>query len=379
LPGSAPAIFEKSIWDTRTQPKIFTKPKEKYFARETATSKVFLFPSGDPIGQIKGCEHWIPACGEVKLPKECQYTFKAEQAIANSPQLLSGFGPDDLCELEFNSVEDWKDEHLKWACRLTGLQGLDLDFCDLTPASIEQLSKLTKLHKIVISSAKVKGSDWARLGQLSTLEDLKTVDVQDLAPLLSKLKEKNKLTNLQIMSGRVTDANMAAVAALKKLTRLRVAGNELSINGLKEIRLLPELVFLNISKSRFRVGAVDVISTLSGLEELELETTRGIITDADMPKIARLKRLTSLRLTGTTVTANGLKALLTLPKLRHLSIARSLVGPDSIPVLASMPALKELEIQTGKWGYGNQKSLYQIMKAKKVDLKQTEERTMDSD
>jgi hypothetical protein len=247
-------------------------PPGKYLVRQTATSRIFNFPQGEPLGLLHFDKTEVAARGPVEIPKDSKCAFLATHPIALTPELLSGFGPDDLYEISFASTEEWKDRNMKWVGKLSGLRKIDLENCDLTAASIDYLNNLSRLRKICFNGIHIKAAQWCRFRPLATVADIKAEGLQDCSALVTKLKQKNSLERLELEGGDVSDATISGIACFKGLIRLKLVGNTVTSRGLKALLTLPKLNELVISKSRVGPDSMETLAALPALQELEIET-----------------------------------------------------------------------------------------------------------
>jgi len=249
-----------------------TAPQAKYLVRQTATSKIFNFPPGDPIGRLSFDETEVPASGQVEILKNHDCSFTAQRPIAQAPELLDGFGPNDLTEIDFVSTDAWKDHHMKWASHLTGLQKINVNGCDITAASIDYISKISNLRRIEFDGSHVTAIQWCRLQQLPVLTEIKAENLQNCAALLTKLKQKNALESLEIRGSDLSDATMTSIGSFTKLKRLKLVVNTVTTKGLKTLLNLPHLDFLCISNRTIGPDSIEIFAAIPALHELEVQT-----------------------------------------------------------------------------------------------------------
>ncbi|MBS1993971.1 MAG: protein kinase [Cyanobacteria bacterium SZAS LIN-3] len=247
-------------------------PIKKYLVRQTATEKIFNFPLGEPIGRLHFHDTEVPATGKVVVPTNCDLDFIAQRPIAQDPQLLEGFGPNDLTAIDFVSNEYWKDRHLKWVAHLTGLHSVNVGGCDLTAASIAYLSNISSLRRIYFDGLHITADQWCGLKQLPQLTDINCESLQNCSALLTKLKQKNSLESLEIKGSDLSDATITSIASFKKLRHLKLVVNTVTSKGLKSLLVLPKLDFLCISNRTLGPDSIEIFAAMPALRELEVQT-----------------------------------------------------------------------------------------------------------
>jgi serine/threonine protein kinase len=247
-------------------------PPGKYLLRQTATSKIFKFPSNGSIGQLHFRDSEVQASGQVEIPKDCNCTLVAQHLLSVSPQLLNGFGVNDLTEIYFSPAFNWKDAHLKWVGKLSGLQALDVDDCDLTATGIAYIGNLSNLRKICIGGAHQKAADWSHLRQLSAITEIKVEDLDNISALLKKLQQQNSLERLEVKDTELSDADMLMIGGLKRLAWLKLSGTRITRRGLKALMALPNLSDINISQSIASPDSIEILAALPALRKLEIGT-----------------------------------------------------------------------------------------------------------
>jgi hypothetical protein len=120
---------------------------------------------------------------------------------------------------------------------------------------------------------------------------------------------------LHLADAKITDAELAPVAALPRTAHLNLRGTEVTDAGLAHLK------------------------DLKGLTKLHLEKTK--VTDAGLAHLSGLENLEYLNLYGTAVGDEGLKALVPLKKLKKLYLWETKVTDAGVAALkAELPELK---------------------------------------
>lgn len=232
---------------------------------------------------------------------------------------------------------------------------LSRDF--VTDEHLARLVELPKLRALGISRARnLTKSGIAVLAQLKNLETLEVYDLQqddglgdDLirsvvglkslrAFLISEcgttdagaklLEQMPQLTRLRLyQEGRLTDAAISAIAALKNLKNLDLTSN---------------VATERYGWMRFSPAA---LRKLSALEQLEILDLQGQNVPPDALAFPKLK---ALSLSGEHVDDEfALLALAKYKSLQSLSLSGTQIGNKGLLVIASLPELRELTVSAG--------------------------------
>ncbi len=138
----------------------------------------------------------------------------------------------------------------------------------------------------------------------------------NLAPLASVA---DKIVSLDLARTKVTDAGLAAIAAMKNLRELHLENTTVSDAGLDQLKSLAALEYLNLYGTK--------------------------VTDAGIQKLAGLGKLKSLYLWQTGVTKGGVAQLKAKLANAHINIgwtaeddAKPVAAAAAVPVVAAAPA-----------------------------------------
>jgi hypothetical protein len=143
-----------------------------------------------------------------------------------------------------------------------------------------------------------------RFTALNVAKEFTDAGLAPLAPIA------DKVVSLDLARTKVTDAGLAAVAAMKNLTELHLEGTAVSDAGLDHLKGLAALEYLNLYNTK--------------------------VTDAGLTKIAGLSKLKSLYLWQSGVTKAGVTAL--KAKLPKTHINNGWTAEDDAKPVAIVPA-----------------------------------------
>jgi hypothetical protein len=266
----------------------------------------------------------------------------------------------------------------------------------LTEDDCEQLSRLTELAELTISSCEIES---AGLPHLRRLKNLKTLDLQGIRPteansrlelrhfpalerlhvscpaysithfrevwddsrsLEIDLEDVPSLTELQLPGFRV---KIGTLRGADKLARLRASLAELSAEAQADLARLPSLEYadvrhspltevpftgspqlkiLNLRGTQISDEGLAPLAGLTSIEHLSLADTP--IGDAGLRYLAALTNLRTLDLSGTQVAGPGLAHLAGLQRLTHVMLKGTPVADESLAELRRLPALVFLDL-----------------------------------
>lgn len=153
-----------------------------------------------------------------------------------------------------------------------------------------------------------------RVGERSTIHLDQPLDDPGVIDRLSP--EDDWLGELILDGGRVTDRQVAAIAALPELWHLRLRQSPVGDAGLKQLAGCETLKIINLPQSMATAEGVAALQSLPNLRNLRLGGERLGADVADA--IARLQSLRSVHLIGVPIDDPGLRKIASLPKLQSL-------------------------------------------------------------
>jgi hypothetical protein len=201
----------------------------------------------------------------------------------------------------------FRDSGLIDICRLTNLQGLILDYTQVTDAGLAHLENLTELEILDLGGTGVTGSGLPHLRHLQKLQwlDLRRTPLTDLG-----LAELGPLTGLRALHAEhtpITGAGFENLARLTNLETLKLTQTRVGDAGLAHLRQFKQLKELSLEGTTVTDEGLRHLSGLTCLESLDLRRTA--VTDAGLVHLAGLSRLQNLYLFGTDVTDAGIASL----------------------------------------------------------------------
>ncbi len=187
----------------------------------------------------------------------------------------------------------------------------------VTPAGLEHLRGMTKLHELRIPGTRV----------------------DDLAPI----RHLTGLKFLHLGETPITDAGLVPIAGFSSLNTLFLQKTAITDAGVKHLRGLTTLTQLDLSQTRITDAGLAELAGLKSLVRLDLSGTH--VKEAGLAHLAGLSSLVTLNLSETGVTDAGLACLTELPLLSTLDLGKTPVTDAGLKHLAAMKSLKRLSIE----------------------------------
>jgi len=280
--------------------------------------------------------------------------------------LLSQLAPDDLYSIVFEdyrapgpSMRKPGDAIIPHLTRLTGLRCLEIGCTEVTAKGLSQLTKIKSLERLGIPCGTNEEAlaELARLPNLKALGNLVGIDQVDPSFTdrgLEILAGIPTLEELEICSGRITDAGLAHLTKLPRLRYLRIWGplcretgdihSKITDAGMVHVGRISSLKTLNISYLHITDAGLAHLAKLPNLEGLDLFNT--LVTDEGMAHLKSLRTLKTLNFTGgdgkknrTRITDRGVLDLCEIKSLESLSVRRT---DELLPYLCTLPNIRGL-------------------------------------
>ena len=267
------------------------------------------------------------------------------QYLDVSSTSVTGAGVEHLEGLRTLRIRGMRnDADLERIAKLPNLRWLAVsgDENGVTDDGMGHLARLRGLVglEIIINRPHVSASGVARLGELTTLRELRisgsAVDDGSLQPLASL----SRLRKLDLYAAVVGDAGLAHVSRLGELRSLRVASGFSDV-GLHHLAALHELRELILDRPN-DITDLQSLGTLRQLRTL-------MIMDVPVPDARWLAHLTALRvlvLRGTKVGDAALRDIGTLAQLRELHLDSTPIGDAGLAALSPLSALRFLALDS---------------------------------
>jgi len=225
----------------------------------------FQFPDRE-IGRIgqgdeKNCR---PACGVVEIEDGPAVVFRAGQAICDQPELLRGFGANDLFAVRFDDgvSGDWGDKSLVSIEHITSLRKVIVSRGKFSLAAINSLNKLPGLIDLDLSDSTLTGEDLLKLNCLPKLQSFVVSGTKNASPLITSLAQHNSLLHFTAQGCRLRDDDMQAIGGMTMLLKLNIEDNSITAKCLPELLKLVNLQELSLIANPIDQSALAVMLKL---------------------------------------------------------------------------------------------------------------------
>ena len=268
--GATEAEFEKvdTYYFIRYKPneQSFRFALQKFLSQKVQpyylnSRRAFNFPEQFILGEISvaGAKP-VHAIGTVYAPPGGDVTFFMNAGTRSYPQILNGFGPDDLTGLEMQTEEPmrvlatvraWKRlKHLSFFNSLTKVwPGFErYDESPISDRFLPLIDNLTDLKSLGLCGPNVTGPAILRLSLLKELQCLQLKRISGARPLLAALQKYPNLKELWLVAMDTTDEDLEYLVKMENLETLRIRRGHITPASVSYFKRMPRLKQLYIDK-----------------------------------------------------------------------------------------------------------------------------------
>lgn len=225
----------------------------------------FRFPR-EEIGKIgQGDENkCVSACGVVEIADGPAVVFRAGQAICDQPELLRGFGANDLFAVLFEDgvSGDWSDKTAAALEHLVSLKKVIFTSSKFSPAAIDSLNKLPELIDLGLSDSTLTGEELLKLKRLSKVQSIVVSTMKNVSPAIVSLAQRNSLHHFTAQDCQLGDDDMDAIGKLHELLYLNIDANSITARKLSTLLNLSNLKELHLAQNPIDSSALSVMLKL---------------------------------------------------------------------------------------------------------------------
>jgi hypothetical protein len=213
------------------------------------------------------------------------------------------------CEIKAIRMADaaLDDDGMRHFSQLNGLEGVLLEYTQVTDKGLVHLAGLTNLALLDLGSTQVRGPGLVHLQNMHGLQvfDLRRTPITDAA--LTHLRNLTELKTLNLGHTRVTGTGFAQLTTLQHLETLLLHQTPFTNEGLSHLRDLARLKELFLDGTQIDDAGLSHLARLTNLTKLSVRRTG--VTDAGVANLAGLTNLRTLDLYDTDVTAAAIDKL----------------------------------------------------------------------
>jgi serine/threonine protein kinase len=236
----------------------------------------FQFPDKE-IGRIgQGDENkCVPACGFVEIKDGPAVVFRTGQVIFDQPELLKGFGANDLFAVRFDDggSGDWGDKSLVSIEHITSLRKVIVSRGKFSLATINSLNKLPGLIDLDLSDSTLTGEDLLKLNCLPKLQSFVVSGTKNASPLIASLAQHNSLLHFTAQSCHLEDDDMQAIGGMTMLLKLNIDDNSITAKCLPELLKLTNLKELSLVANPIDQSALPVMLKIKTPMKINMPTS----------------------------------------------------------------------------------------------------------
>lgn len=202
----------------------------------------------------------VHALGTVSAPPGSDVVFYLNAGTREYPQVIYGFGPDDLTGLEMQTeeprrilteVKSWRRlKHLSFFNSLTKVwPGFErYDESPISDQFLGEINSLSSLTSLGLCGPKVTGKAILQMSLLKQLRCLQLKRIADAEPLLASLEKYPNLKEIWLVAMDTTDEDLKYLVKMKNLETLRIRRGHITPASLGYFKRMSKLRRLYIDK-----------------------------------------------------------------------------------------------------------------------------------
>jgi Leucine-rich repeat (LRR) protein len=221
-------------------------------------------------------------------------------------------GPDFLDTVTYVRLQgqQFDDEALRAACRLSWLEELIIVDTSVTDSGAESLRQLTNLRSLDLRLNRITSRPLRHIGGMSELRELKLAMRLSPVPLrdedMAFLERLTKLESLMLPSAELTDAWLVYIEHLKSLKSLQLYDMAITTDGLRRLAPLSNLTTLSLHGTR--LTSIEPLRPLTKITYLCLAYTP--VNDSVLSELHSWPQLRDLDMRRTNITDAGVAELM---------------------------------------------------------------------
>ncbi|MBA3994126.1 MAG: hypothetical protein C0469_11415 [Cyanobacteria bacterium DS2.3.42] len=257
----------------KTATESTPKPASGSYSKIVGNERILTFPKDVCLGTIiDDFAFTSQAEGVARFPKQRRLSLMVRNNALESPDLLSGFAPDDLVVLNFSSAPTFKSEGFQAIAGLTGLRALNVKNTLFNNSSLSSLDNLVNLRYANFNSTRVHGDG---LSKMSILKYLNAIDVSNnsgMLPFCQNLFSLNNLYELQMQQCQLDDVTAKDVSRCQSLKVLCLSGNkDITDAGVSYLKDLKTLNWLDLTGTSVSPNCLESLIEMHSLKKVELD------------------------------------------------------------------------------------------------------------
>jgi hypothetical protein len=162
---------------------------------------------------------------------------------------------------------NWNEKHFAQISRLTGLNQLRVEDSTLNDDIFDKLNNLPKLIHFLIPDCQTTAQNILRLKRLDQLYGFNADGIEDIAPVVERLKDSTQLHNLSLKSCNLNNQDLKNISTITSLDHLEIGQNpSITEAGLEYLTKLPKLDELEIEGIHFDRKCIATLQKFKSLK-----------------------------------------------------------------------------------------------------------------
>lgn len=247
-------------------------PAAGSFSRIVGDERLLTFPKGVCLGTIIDDFAFVcEAEGQKKFPKQRRLSLMVRNSAIESPELLSGFAPDDLAFLNFSFANGFRADGFSYISDLTGLKALNVKHSPFNDKSLSSIDRLVNLRFANLNSTRVHGEALIKSPVVRGLNAIDISNNQGMLPFCQRLKELTNLNEIQMQNCQLDDVSAKDISQCRQLRVLSVSDNkDITDSGVGYLCDLQKLYWLDLSGTSVSPNCTESLSKMPALRKVEL-------------------------------------------------------------------------------------------------------------
>lgn len=258
---------------TKTASESAVKVAAGSYSKIAGSERILTFPKGVCLGTIIDDFAFITqAEGVAKFPKQRRLSLMVRNNALESPDLLSGFAPDDLVILNFSSAPTFKSEGFQAIAGLTGLRAINFKNTLFNNSALSSLDNMVNLRYANFNSTQVHGDGLCKMPILKNLNAMDVSNNSGMLPFCQSLFELNKLYELQMQQCQLDDVTLKDISRCQSLKVLCLSLNkDITDAGVSYLKDLKNLNWLDLTGTSVSPNCLESLIEMRSLKKVELD------------------------------------------------------------------------------------------------------------
>ncbi len=253
--------------------RLTLKPAAGSFSKIVGNERILTFPKGVCLGTIIDDFAFITqAEGVAKFPKQRRLSLMVRNNALESPNLLTGFAPEDLVILNFSSAPTYKSEGFSAISGLTGLRAINVKNTSFNNSSLSCLDNLVNLRYANFNNTRVHGDGLCKMPILKNLNAIDVSNNSGMLPFCQSLFELNNLNELQMQQCQLDDVTAKDISRCRSLKVLCLSRNkDITDAGVSYLKDLKNLNWLDLTGTAVSPNCLESLIEMHSLKKVELD------------------------------------------------------------------------------------------------------------